>query len=159
MVVTEIVGNIADLTSAQLATRHVERIRLAAADLARPVQRVVGDHGTEIGLRLPRGSVLRDGDILLADGHRLVVVAQQATTVLVAAPVDMRQMGITAHALGNRHLPAQFEDTEDGAVGAGAVMIVPDDHTVVAYLTSAGVPFRREDRVLPEPFRHAEHTH
>lgn len=154
MVVTQIVGNIADLTGPQLAAHHVERVRLAAADLARPVQRVVGDHGTEIGLRLARGTVLHDGDILLADGHDLVVVAQEATTVLVVLPVDMHQMGVTAHALGNRHLPAQFE-----AVGDGAAMIVPDDHTVVAYLNSAGVPFRREERVLRQPFRHAEHTH
>lgn len=155
MVVTEIAGNIADLTGAQLASRHIERVRLPAGDLAKPVQRVVSDHGTEIGLRLARGSVLHDGDILLDRGNDLVVVAQEATTVLVISPVDMRQMGVAAHALGNRHLPAQFID----AGGVGAVMIVPDDHTVVAYLTFAGVPFRREDRVLPEPFRHAEHTH
>lgn len=155
MLVTETAGNIADLTPEQLAAHHLERVRLPAADLAKPVQRVVGDHGTELGLRLPRGSVLRDGDILLADGTDLVVVAQQSTTVLVIAPVDMLQMARTAHALGNRHLPAQFADTTEG----GAVMVVPDDHTVADYLTTAGVPFHREDRVLPEPFRHADHRH
>ena len=30
---------------------------------------------------------------------------------------------------------------------------------LVAYLEHVGVPFERQDRVMPVPFRHSEHTH
>ena len=81
----------------------------------------------------------------------------EATDVLVIAPRTITEMGVTAHGLGNRHLQAQFFDTSS-EYGA-EVMVVQFDHTVTQYLDEHGVPYERQERVMPVPFRHAEHTH
>lgn len=153
MLVERLHGNLADLTEAH--DLHIERVRLSARDRDRAVQRLVTDHGVTLGLRLPRGTVLTDGDILHRDGDRIIIVASKTTPVIVIRPRDTEEMGRTAHALGNRHLPAQF------VVGADdrTEMIVPDDHTVADFLDHRGVPFERSERVLDTPFRHAEHRH
>ena len=39
------------------------------------------------------------------------------------------------------------------------VMVVRYDHTVAEYLDHVGVAYERQDRVMPVPFRHSEHTH
>ena len=158
MIVTEILGNLHDAdTSTVYEGHHRERVVLASADLAKRIQRVRTDHGTELGIRLPAGSPdLRDGDILAAsegaDGARgnLVVVAVEATDVLVIAPRSIGEALFTAHSLGNRHLQAQF---------FGAEMVCQYDHTVADFLDAHGVPYRREERVMAVPFRHASHTH
>ena len=107
----------------------------------------------------PRGAAgdLQDGDILLRDERGVVVVSVEATDVLVIAPRTITEMGVTAHGLGNRHLQAQFFDTSS-EYGA-EVMVVQFDHTVTQYLDEHGVPYERQERVMPVPFRHAEHTH
>lgn len=161
MIVQSIAGNLAQLAPEELEGVHVEKVVLPSAALVKRIQRVTTDHGREIGLRLaaapgPEGD-LRDGDILLRDERGLVVVSVEATDVLVIAPRSVHEMGETAHALGNRHLQAQFFDaaSEYGA----EVMVVQYDHTVQDYLDHHGVPYERADRVMPVPFRHAGHTH
>jgi urease accessory protein len=152
MIVTEILGNLYD-DSAGLAYAgfHRERVVLPSADLAKRIQRVRTDHGTELGIRLPAGAPdLRDGDILAAEEKSLIVVSVEATDVLVIAPRTIGEALFTAHSLGNRHLQAQF--FED-------VMVCQFDHTVRDFLDRHGVPYSREDRVMAVPFRHAEHTH
>ncbi|OYO20111.1 Urease accessory protein UreE [Enemella evansiae] len=153
MLVEEITATLAEL---ELADRHLERVRLPATDRTRAVQRVVTDHGTVLGLRLPRGTVLSDGDVLHADDTRVIVISSEASPVIVIRPRTMLDMGQVAHTLGNRHLPAQFETR--GPEGL-AEMIVPDDHTVVQHLAAHGIPHERTERVLTVPFRHAEHSH
>ncbi|NUP73920.1 MAG: Urease accessory protein UreE, partial [Sinomonas sp.] len=74
MIVTEILGNLYDGDAAvAYEGRHRERVVLPSADLAKRIQRVRTDHGTEIGIRLPPGAPdLRDGDILAIrpyEGH------------------------------------------------------------------------------------------
>ncbi|EGD53851.1 urease accessory protein UreE [Gordonia neofelifaecis] len=161
MIVEQILGNITDLAEGELDGLHVERVTLPGADLVKRIQRVRTDHDREIGLRLtaapgPDGD-LRDGDLLYRDDRGVIVIAVLPTDVLVIAPRTIEEMGRTAHALGNRHLQAQFFGAESEY--AAEVMVVQYDHTVEDYLRHAGVPFERADRVLPTPFRHAEHTH
>ncbi|OMH32275.1 urease accessory protein UreE [Tersicoccus sp. Bi-70] len=161
MIVEEIAGNLAELTDEERARVHVERVMLPSADLVKRIQRVTTDHGRELGLRLKaapgRDGDLKDGDILLREDAGLVAVAVLPTDVLVIAPTSVLQMGVTAHSLGNRHLQSQFFDA-DSAYGAD-VMVVQYDHTVQDWLEHHGVPFERQQRVMPVPFRHAEHTH
>lgn len=162
MIVTEILGNLADLEPQAAARAHLERVRLPLDALARRVQRVTGDHGTEVGLRLAPGVRLRDGDILSRSGDSLIVVALEASDVLVIAPASIQQMGAVAHTLGNRHLQAQFfgpDEPIEGIDDHDGVMVIPYDHTAESYLRQAGVRYVRASRVMPVPFRHAEHTH
>lgn len=161
MIVEQVIGNVADLPRAELENLHVERVVLPSADLVKRIQRVTTDHGRTLGLRLQaphgRDGDLRDGDILLRDESGVVAVSVEATDVLVIAPRSVTEMGVTAHALGNRHLQAQFFDASS-QYGA-EVMVVQFDHTVADYLDAQQVPYQRQDRVLPVAFRHAEHTH
>lgn len=161
MIVEKVLGNLAQLRVDELARLHVEKVVLPSGDLVKRIQRVRTDHGRELGLRLGaapgRAGDLRDGDILVRDDIGVVAVAVLPTDVLVIAPRTITEMGATAHALGNRHLQAQFFDA--GSDYGAEVMVVQYDHTVQDHLDHHGVPYQRRERVLPEPFRHAEHTH
>lgn len=163
MIVTEILGNVHDDAGAALVgDRHREQVHLEGSALVKRIQRLRTDHGNEYGLRLPAGSPdLRDGDILTVDdeGERgnAVIVRVLSTDVLVISARSLREMAFVAHSLGNRHLPAQFFDAQS-PYGA-EVMVVRYDHTVEDFLVHHGIPFERQERVMPEPFRHAEHTH
>jgi urease accessory protein len=161
VIVDRIVGNLADLPQEERNGLHVEKVVLAGADLVKRIQRVTTDHGREIGLRLAaapgRDGDLRDGDILLRDATGVVAVAVLPSDVLVIAPRTITEMGVTAHGLGNRHVQAQFFGV-DSQYGA-EVMVVQYDHTVQDYLDHHQVPYERQHRVMPVPFRHVEHTH
>lgn len=156
MLITQIHGNVHD-TPLPDGT-HVETITLPSAQLVKRIQRLRTDHGTEVGLRLPAGSPdLQDGDVLSLEAGNALVVQVEASDVLVISPTSTVQMGVTAHTLGNRHLQAQFFGADSEY--AAEVMVVQYDHTVESYLVSSGVPFQRQDRVMPVAFRHSEHTH
>lgn len=163
MIVTEILGNVHDDAGAALVgDRHREQVHLEGSALVKRIQRLRTDHGNEYGLRLPAGSPdLRDGDILTVDdeGERgnAVIVRVLSTDVLVISARSLREMAFVAHSLGNRHLQAQFFD-EDSEYGA-QVMVVQYDHTVQDFLDHHQVPYSRQERIMPVPFRHAEHTH
>ena len=170
MIVTEILGNVYDDGAAAAAYEghHRERVVLASADLARRIQRVRTDHGTELGIRLPTDAPdLRDGDILAvlaAEGsgrESLIVVSVEATDILVIAPRSISEALFTAHSLGNRHLQAQFfgPESEFAGVAAQEVMVCQYDHTVQDFLDRHGVPYTRQERVMAVPFRHTGHTH
>lgn len=163
MIVTEILGNIHEPPGRELvAGRHVEKVVLPSAELVKRIQRLTTDHGTELGLRLPAGAPdLRDGDVLSMvgdpEGGNAVVVQVLPTDVLVIGARSIVEMAFVAHSLGNRHLQAQFFD-EDSEYGA-QVMVVQYDHTVQDFLDHHQVPYSRQERIMPVPFRHAEHTH
>ena len=160
MIIDKVLANLHDLPPGPgpYGGLHQEKVVLPSAQLVKRIQRVTTDHGKELGIRLPPGAAeLRDGDVLHADGSNLIVVSVLPTDVLVIAPRSIHEMGVVAHSLGNRHLQAQFFDaaSEYGA----EVMVCQYDHTVEDYLKHVGVPYDRQERVMPVPFRHAEHSH
>ena len=159
MIVEKIQGNLHELaTPNPYAGHHKEKVVLASALLVKRIQRVTTDHGKELGIRLPAGSPdLRDGDILAVEEKNLIVVSVLPSDVLVIAPRSIHEMGVVAHSLGNRHLQAQFFDA--ASEYAAEVMVCQYDHTVEDYLKHVGVPYDRQERMMPVPFRHAEHTH
>lgn len=161
MIIDKVLGNLHELPETDLAAYaglHREKVVLPSTRLVKRIQRVTTDHGKEIGIRLPSGSGdLRDGDILHVEDSNMIVVSVLPTDVLVIAPRSIYEMGVVAHSLGNRHLQAQFFDAES-EYGA-EVMVCAYDHTVEDYLKPAGVPYSRQERVMPVPFRHAEHSH
>ncbi len=160
MIIEKVLGNTHDLPPGPdpYFGLHREKVVLPSAQLVKRVQRVTTDHGKELGIRLPSGSGdLRDGDILHVAETNMIVVSVLPTDVLVIAPRSIHEMGVVAHSLGNRHLQAQFFEasSEYGA----EVMVCQYDHTVEDYLKLVGAPYDRQERVLPVPFRHAEHSH
>lgn len=65
------------------------------------------DSGEEIGLTLPRGTVLRGGDRLQASDGRIVEVVAAPELVSIVRTGDARQLARAAYHLGNRHIAVQ----------------------------------------------------
>jgi urease accessory protein len=63
--------------------------------------------GEEVALVLPRGTVLRDGDVLVAQDGGLVRVVAAAETVLMVTARDRLTLTRAAYHLGNRHTPVE----------------------------------------------------
>ncbi|MGP0224003.1 urease accessory protein UreE [Paenarthrobacter sp. NCHU4564] len=158
MIIEKILGNLHEQPPETYAGHHKEKVVLPSGLLVKRIQRVTTDHGKELGIRLPAGSGdLRDGDILAMEDTNLIVISVLPTDVLVISPRTIHEMGVVAHSLGNRHLQAQFFDASSEY--AAEVMVCQYDHTVEDYLKHVGVPYQRQERVMPVPFRHAGHTH
>ena len=75
--------------------------------------------GEEVGLFLPRGETLRNGDFLQAGDGRCVKVTAKPERVLQIGCSDPLQLTRIAYHLGNRHVPLQ--------VGQGWLRIANDD--------------------------------
>lgn len=147
MILDKILGNIKDMEDTHC---HVERIYLESDELLKRVLRVTSDHGHEYGISLPKGSEMRDGDILFNDGHNMVVISVKEDDVIVITPRDINEMGEVAHNLGNKHLPVQIEDGK---------IIIQYDYLVEKFLQDLQVNFERKNMKLKQAFRHVDHSH
>jgi urease accessory protein len=66
------------------------------------------DNGEEVGLFLERGSVLRHGDLLLADDGRVIEVEAASETVSTVHATDAVTLARASYHLGNRHVALQI---------------------------------------------------
>jgi urease accessory protein len=150
MIIEQVSYNIKDLAPEQREGMHLEKVYMYSDDLVKRIQRVVTDHGRELGISLREPRDLQDGDILLHEAHNLVVIEVLPEDVLVISPRTLHEMGSIAHKLGNRHLPAHFE---------GDQMIVQYDYLVADLLVQLEIPHERENRKVTQAFRHVGHSH
>src|SRR5579862_3549598 len=67
------------------------------------------ESGEEVGLFLPRGTALREGDLLQADNGRVVQVRAAPETVSCARSQDPLLLARASYHLGNRHVALQIE--------------------------------------------------
>ncbi|HVU52396.1 MAG TPA: urease accessory protein UreE [Polyangia bacterium] len=81
---------------------------LTLDDRRRSRLRFLLDDGREAALFLPRGSVLRDGDRLRADGGEIVAVRAAPEFLSVARAAEPHLLLRGAYHLGNRHVPVQL---------------------------------------------------
>ena len=96
------------------------------------------DNGETVALVLPRGTVLADGDVLVADDGGLVRVVAADEAVLVVRANDALTLTRAAYHLGNRHTPVE--------VGADYLKLEADT-VLESMLTRLGV--RVEAASLP----------
>lgn len=150
MIIEEVVGNVEDMDEQELTNRHIEKVYLESAHLVKRIQRVKTDHGNELGIRLKEARDLVAGDVLFMDDKNIIVVDVLSDDLIVISPRTIEEMGNIAHQLGNRHLPAQFENDD---------MLVQYDYLVEALLQELGIPFKREERKVKKAFRHIGHSH
>jgi urease accessory protein len=68
----------------------------------------VMDNGEEVGLILPRGTVLRGGDRLQSSDGRLVEVVAAPEQLSIVRSSDARLIARAAYHLGNRHIAVQI---------------------------------------------------
>lgn len=114
------------------------RIPLSHDQRRRSRLRVVLADGREIGLFLPRGSVLRDGDWLRSEEGVLARVAAAPELVSVAATTDPHLLARAAYHLGNRHVPLQIELQH---------VVYPHDHVLDGLCRELGLSV--SDALLP----------
>lgn len=85
------------------------KLSLTAAERTRSRHWFETDDGLKVGLQLPRGTVLRDGDYLRSQtGELLVQVVakpEAVCTVVATHPLDFLR---AAYHLGNRHIPLEI---------------------------------------------------
>ena len=72
-------------------------------------------HSRHIGVFLPRGTVIRGGDVLLTQCNQFVVVAAAPQSVLRITPCAQHgspfDLVRAAYHLGNRHVPIELQPT------------------------------------------------
>lgn len=66
--------------------------------------------GTEVGLMLPRGHLLRGGDCLRAEDGSVVRIEAAKEEVSTVHNDDARMLARVSYHLGNRHVPLQVGD-------------------------------------------------
>lgn len=150
MIIEKIVTNIENLKQEDIEKHHIEKVYLESADLVKRIQRVTTDHGKEIGIRLTDHRDLIAGDILFMDDKNIIMIDVISDDLIVISPRSLKEMGTIAHQLGNRHLPAQFEDDD---------MLVQYDYLVEELLKQLDIPYKREERKVKQAFRHIGHSH
>ena len=60
--------------------------------------------GEEVGLMLPRGEILRGGDLVTASDGRVIEIVAEPEKLL---HIDSKELAKVAYHLGNRHVPVQ----------------------------------------------------
>lgn len=69
------------------------------------------DDGREVGVVMPRGLILRGGDLLTGEAGDVVIVQAAPEAVSTAFQRDPRLLARGAYHLGNRHVPLQLGDS------------------------------------------------
>lgn len=125
-------------------------LELDASDRQRSRHRFETATGVALYLRLPRGTVLQDGDLLLSEiGDAIVRVVAKAEPVLVVTAASPLQLLRAAYHLGNRHVPVEVTET--------ALYLSPDP-VLAAMLEQLGVEVA--ETVHPfQPEMGAYHSH
>jgi urease accessory protein len=84
-------------------------LALTAEERIRSRHRFESEDGKVVFLRLPRGTVLQDGDILLDDsGDNLIRIVAKSEAVLTAIANNDSDLLRAAYHLGNRHVPVEI---------------------------------------------------
>lgn len=148
MIFNKVIANTNEIDN--LNSYHIEKIYLDSEDMLKRIIRVTSDHNNEYGIALEDSEKLTDGDILYKKDKQLIVVKVNSEDVLVIKPKTITEMGVIAHAIGNRHLQAQFEEDK---------MIIQYDRLVEEELKRDNIDYSRENITLKKAFRHVEFAH
>ncbi|WP_354675318.1 urease accessory protein UreE [Cupriavidus alkaliphilus] len=93
---------------ASVLVRRAPKLVLPFADRSKSRLRAVLDNGADAALFLPRGTVLRGGDLLVAEDGSLIEVLAAAESVLEVRAQDPHALMRAAYHLGNRHTPVEI---------------------------------------------------
>lgn len=89
---------------AQALIRNAPKAILPFESRRRSRQKLELDNGETVGLILNQGSILRSGDILVADDGKCIVVQAATESVLRITAQSPQQLTRAAYHLGNRHI-------------------------------------------------------
>lgn len=113
--------------------------------------------GEEVGLVLPRGEILRGGDLVTAsDGRVIEIVSQEEKTIHIEAGSPQALAKVAYH-LGNRHVPVQVGES---------FLRIAEDHVLEEMVRKLGAkvshveaPFEPEAGAYAGGHRHDEMGH
>ena len=127
-------------------------LALTAEERARSRLRFDTEEGATVQLGLPRGTVLRDGDLLRTDdGDAVVRVRAKPEPVITARAPDALTLLRAAYHLGNRHVPVE--------VGTDYLRLSPDS-VLADMLLQLGLAITEEITPFqPEAGAYGGHTH
>jgi urease accessory protein len=113
--------------------------------------------GEEAALVLPRGEILRGGDLVVASDGRVIEVVAAAEEVLHVECASATELARCAYHLGNRHVPVE--------VGDGFLRLA-EDHVLEkmlaglgAKLTHVTAPFEPEAGAYAGAHHHHDQEH
>jgi urease accessory protein len=106
--------------------------------------------GVEVGLFLERGTVLRGGDLLLADDGSVIEVVAANETVSTVTSTDASQLARAGYHLGNRHVAVQ--------IGAGWLRY-RHDHVLDDMVRGLGLPVTVEQAPFEPEGGAYSHSH
>lgn len=83
---------------------------LTAEERKRSQQRLSLDNGTIINLKLPRGTILKEGDILQTEkGDIFLEIKAKSESVMTVISDNYLDLIKAAYHLGNRHIPLEIK--------------------------------------------------
>ena len=93
-----------------------ETVKITRSESSRVRMRKVSDKGTDVALILPQGAQLRDGDIIILEPDKLIIIEIEPENVaMVEIEKNIEQDHITevlvtvGHTIGNLHRPIKLE--------------------------------------------------
>jgi urease accessory protein len=110
----------------------------------------------EVAVKLPRGTTLRGGDLLLASDGRIIEVIAAPERVVQVECATACELARVAYHLGNRHVPLQ--------VGDGFLRLAEDSvledllRRLGAKLTIIDAPFEPESGAYSGAHSHDDHA-
>ncbi len=107
------------------------------------------DSGEEAGLFLPRGTLLRGGDKLIAEDQRIILIKAADESTSTAYSNDVLTLMKACYHLGNRHVPVQI---------AANFVRYQHDHVLDEMVSSFGLEVKLETAPF-EPESGAYHSH
>lgn len=93
---------------AESLTSRAAKLILPFAQRSKSRLHAVLDSGAELAIFLPRGTVLRGGDVLVAQDGSLIAVCAANETVLYVTAEEPSALVRAAYHLGNRHTPVEL---------------------------------------------------
>ena len=118
----------------ELAGLERDRLVLSAEERRWTRRRVKTEHGRELALALPTGSVLTPGHVLYVGAEHYVQIEAAEEAVLAVTPRSAQEAIRVAFEVGNRHFTIAID---------GARLLVPDDVAMEQLLGRLGVPWQR----------------
>jgi len=92
---------------APVLVKRSPKLVLPFGDRSKSRLRAMLDNGEEVALFLPRGTVLRGGDLLVTESGSFVEVLAAPESVLHVTAADPLALMRAAYHLGNRHTPVE----------------------------------------------------
>jgi urease accessory protein len=107
--------------------------------------------GFEVGIQLPRGTVLRGGDRLRAADDTVLEIVAAREPVSTVWSRDLRRLALVAYHLGNRHVALE--------IGTGWVRYLAD-HVLDGMIAQLGLAVIHHDEPFePEAGAYSNHEH